>query len=149
MTYQAVPIIERKNLVFSCPDCEKEEFSIGHLYEMKADNFGPWYCGHCGSGWVGLLRGDSLSLKRTEKRARRVRVVLELRPQTEPLRFEFTEMRLKYGVDDEEDRDTAANFYEEHTCPTNWIRSVKTIYIGEDNDPHGIVELVEFEEVPT
>lgn len=43
------------------------------------------------------------------------------------------------GEDEEEQR---RYYFEEHTCPTNWVRDVEMIAVGGDTDPHGIAKYV-------
>ena len=40
------------------------------------------------------------------------------------------------------DEDTRRYFYEEHTCPTNWLRDVEEVSIGDNTDPHGLWKFV-------
>lgn len=42
----------------------------------------------------------------------------------------------------EEYTDNQRYFYNEHTCPTNWVREIEEIEFQGDRDPHGVFEFV-------
>jgi hypothetical protein len=37
-------------------------------------------------------------------------------------------------------------FYNEHTCPTNWVREIEEIEFEGDRDPHGVFKFVSVED---
>lgn len=60
-------------------------------------------------------------------------VLVELPPQTEPVRFIFRRMKV------EATEDQCKYYIEEHTCPINWMQSVEAIHIERlGPDPHGL-----------
>jgi hypothetical protein len=47
------------------------------------------------------------------------------------------------------DDDGLAYFYNEHTCPTNWIGDVEAIIFEGDSDPHGVAQFVRRVDLPS
>jgi hypothetical protein len=103
---------------------------------------GPWYCPECGAGvdWdvpepdpvaqvpeaIGTLSGNN-KIDRL--------VLLELDKHRSPVQLVVRGMRFE-GIE----RDCAgdAYFYNEHTCPTNYLTSAEVIMEADDADPHGL-----------
>ena len=50
--------------------------------------------------------------------------------------------------DVKEQQKHARYFYEEHSCPTNWIDQTAAVIHNGDADPHGFLEFVRIVEVP-
>lgn len=75
------------------------------------------------------------------------KVLLCIPPQTAPiyLLVEGLSFRKRDHVSDD-DEPHERYFYDEHTCPTNWIRYVVEIMIGGDSDPHGLARFVAVED---
>ena len=147
--FAPVDVAERRRRVFVCPGCNAHEFDVEHIFRDGIATFGPWYCEHCGAGWHGAQMRGGLSLRPADNRARRVRIVLELRPHTEPLRFTIdTTHVVSPGDDQEEEIDSIAYLYEEHICPKSWLREVTEVSLGDEIDPHRLVELVSVEDGP-
>ena len=61
--------------------------------------------------------------------------ILRLDPQDKPIYFIVE----AFSPDDQ---DTTAYYYDEGSCPTNYISRVDTIIIEGDTDPHGIFTFV-------
>ena len=63
-------------------------------------------------------------------------VILEIPAHSKPIRllldYEYTF----------KDKEGYRYFFEEHTCPTNWTKSIAEIVIGEDEDPHGFARFI-------
>jgi hypothetical protein len=70
--------------------------------------------------------------------------VLVLKPQVESVYFVVEGMRFngisreKIGLDEVGHKHY---FYEEHSCPTNWLKPTM-VYVNGDADPHGLIEFV-------
>lgn len=135
---------------FTCPNGCAHQFSVEHLFAALAPEpgrtrmAGPWHCDDCGQGW--RITYDATSLvdvspagdcKRTHW------VTLELPPQSSPVRFRVRGVRFTESIDVESER----YFYEEHTCPTNWLRNVDRVEIDGEEDPHGLWVLREIDGV--
>jgi hypothetical protein len=138
---------------FACPAGCDHEFSVEHLFSGAiaaaagaTRQAGPWYCDACGQAWS--LTYDATTIVDVEPahrgcgRKRKQWVTLELPPQTRPVRFKVLGMRFQEAIDEDSDR----YFYEEHTCPTNWMRNVTEVEFEGDTDPHGLWHLVRVEE---
>jgi len=117
-----------------CPNCgDNRSFSIGHLMGGQ-HSFGTWYCDKCNCGIRGRVDGEEVEVELTERTAESTHVLLELPPQQESV-FLITK---GYMFDGE--MVAQAYFYEEHTCPVNYLRSAEIVIIGKDADPHGLFE---------
>ena len=73
--------------------------------------------------------------------------LLRLTPQTEPVYFVLR--RPDFGLRDRRrafdpalDNESQTFFFDEHSCPTNWINHISMISVGGDHDPHGLLEHV-------
>lgn len=142
------PCTIEEQLFFKCP-CGEDAFRFDHLREnwkstgkKPYSGWGPWYCEHCGTGWGGEVQFDPAEVKvRKIAEKRRQWVVLEVVPTEEPIRFQVLSEEYDHG-EGYTDRNLEY-FYNEHTCPTNWIRDVKKIIVGSDTDPHGFARVVQ------
>jgi hypothetical protein len=132
---------------FTCPNGCKHEMTVEHLLgdgpcgvtkDYPKRQAGPWYCDECGQGWKLTYDADSVDVEPVKGKKVDQWVILELPPQTEPIRFKVKAMRIDRELDESADQ----YFYEEHTCPTNWLRRVEEVSIGEDDDPHGLFKHV-------
>lgn len=61
--------------------------------------------------------------------------IVRLDPQDEPIYFIVEAFSPT-------DPETTAYWYDEGTCPTNWLKTVDTIIINGDSDPHGLFAFV-------
>lgn len=50
----------------------------------------------------------------------------------------------KYSV--AEHRENQRYFYDQHTCPTNWVSQIEAIIFEGDDDPHGVFKFVSVED---
>lgn len=118
---------------FKCPECSQTEQSYAHLKEGQ--QFGPWYCDKCGYGvFVTVLDGD-VDLRKAKDRKVNTLVLLKLNvPDTDihivVRGMDFSEVGSIEGDDHTE------YYYNEHTCPWNYLGL--PIKEGEDTDPHGL-----------
>lgn len=64
-------------------------------------------------------------------------VILELPPQTVPVRFKLYAPIYDHEKDLPDLPESNRFFYEEHTCPTNWLGQVDEIYFDDEPDVHG------------
>lgn len=131
---------------FTCPNGCACEMVVEHLFsgscavtkEYPKRQAGPWYCDECGQGWILTYDGNSIDVRPRaggdDARKRKHWVTLELAPQTVPVRFKVKGIRFEPTVNEE----VVRYHYEEGTCPTNWLRDVAEVSIGDDDDPHGL-----------
>ena len=149
--YSLTPFTKR---FFKCP-CGGDEWSIEHLLDGSDPKAtaGPWFCKQCGVGWwieINKGPGMTVKLKDSGRRSAKTLVIMKLDPKdmdghplylmTEGIAFEPKEGE---GGEPVIDPDRDEYFYNEHTCPTNWLRSVREIAIEGDHDPHGLFRYVE------
>ena len=148
--YQTVPVVPVRH--FACLACGEHLFHVEHLFRSaeqydKGDGYsaGPWYCDECGTANELRMYADGrVTARSLDKKCLRTSVVLKLPPQKEPVYFlmegmRFTEEWPNPGETQEEHNHSRDRyFYEEHSCPTNWLKDVQEVMIGSDCDPHGL-----------
>jgi hypothetical protein len=72
--------------------------------------------------------------------------LLKLEGAAKPLYFVMEE---RYGKPDEEDyQGNRQYFYEEHSCPTNWLPTCVAVIEDGDTDPHGFLTFVRSVPIP-
>lgn len=130
-----------------CPFCNVSEHQVEHLFgEYVGRTAGPWYCDDCGGAFMLHVSADGcLDVEKTGRRLRHVRVLLELLPQQETVQIEVDALEFDDGhgfAPDEEQERKHAFFYEEHTCPINWMRAAEEVRLGGDEDPHNLVRVM-------
>lgn len=131
-------IILEKKYYIKCPHCGEGSSRIDHLFndKNKVANWGIWYCDICGKGYKGIVKGKEVYIEKVNKRKDKCLVTLKynnLLIIIEGIFFDgkFDEESLKY-------------YYEEHTCPVNYLRVEEVVDLKNNNiDPHGIFEFVE------
>jgi|SRR6185437_4520994 len=129
-------ITEVKNFV-ECPHCNKSKNSVGHLFsENKEISFGPWYCAECGNAFRGVVKGKDVFLEKMSERKDSAIVFLRSGNILLAVKGMYFNGEL--------DVDNSRYFYEEHTCPTNYLKDVEMVIDlkNGDTDPHGIFEFV-------
>lgn len=123
----------------SCPSCKEQESEISHLLQMdgQTHSFGPWYCESCGEAYRGhTINGEVW----TEKVAgqRQDKSIVFLKHGNVLLAVE--------GVyfDGKIDSENQQYYYEEHTCPVNFLSSVIEVYDIKNmrKDAHGLFEYI-------
>lgn len=142
-------LITVKTIRIACPNCGEATGDVGHILDRSGPSeFGPWFCDECGRGYCGkLLPGGEIDLWVTD--AMRIDTLdhLVLPPQDKPVHFVVKGMSF---VDEKGSRgrpDHKRFFYEEHTCPTNYI-GVEMIAFDGDTDPHGLFKFAGTQDMP-
>jgi hypothetical protein len=132
-------LIETKRYA-SCLECGDKVGSIEHLDGDDIREIGPWFCESCGRGWWIRTNGRDVCDMVLDERRRWIpataTVTLVLPPQKDPIVLTlharvYDELGKEFG-------EGCAYFYDEHTCPTNWMRDVAEIRIRDNADPHGL-----------
>ncbi len=149
MTTPTIKIQTRQ--YFTCPNCENaHQFFIDHLVkrcmeEMRPQPFGPWYCHQCGTTIKGIVKGES-SVEFTQCEVRddapkHCYVLLRHDPGNDasPL---YAIVRTSHTPSELTTGDGLSYYYDEHTCPTNWVGQVTTLVWEGNADPHGAFEYV-------
>lgn len=127
-----------------CPHCGEVAKRLDYLLAMAAKKpygFGPWACDSCNHYYSGTLstvdgKPSVITVKSDKSSSEEVYDLLVLPPQNKPVYLIVSTE--DYG---RKERDQSF-YYNEHTCPTNWIKRVVGIVIGDDPDPHGLFEFV-------
>jgi hypothetical protein len=76
-------------------------------------------------------------------------VTVTLRSATVPpitLKLNTWKYAHSQGLPPEEYESNERYFYNEHTCPTNWVHEIEEIEFQGDTDPHGVFEFVSVED---
>jgi hypothetical protein len=130
-------IIEIKHFI-ECPYCHNSKNRIDHLFneEGKEISWGYWYCDECGGGYKGIVKGKEVFIEKTIKRKDDSIIFLK----NGNILLAIKGMYFNGNHDIENDR----YFYEEHTCPINYLKNVEMIINLEDDniDPHGIFKFI-------
>lgn len=138
---EAAVVVDLKQTVtlgFDCPACGKHRFSyVPESHDGR--RWGPWYCDACGAGWCGT--GTDMV---EAARSRRVATYVLLKDPARDLYLVVRSGRTDPKWDDEE-REQDRYFFEEHTCPTNFLGVDAAVLIENgwpDPDPHGVFKYV-------
>lgn len=113
----------------ACPSCGGLS-AIGHTVKGRAYT---WWCSNddCGKQyrWKQNENG-SIDAEPTGVTVRRVSVLLKLDPQEKPL-FLIVKGAERAPEDQE-------YYYNEGTCPTNYLSEIEEVYLDGCPDPHGV-----------
>lgn len=140
-----------------CPWCDGEsECQVSHLYGDRdfRGGFGPWACKVC-NGWIeGKITGkrdvtvwksslwrpntDGVALLKFDGKEGPVFFILECS------RYHGNEVPKSIEAQQESDR----YGFEEHSCPTNWLRDVVEVVRDGEIDPHGFLTFVRSVDMP-
>lgn len=127
----------------ACPYCGKGESRVDHLFgDHLPKAVGPWACDECGRQYrLTVNSATDIDVEPFDDGSSWVKTydLLSIPPQEKPIYFVVTG---GYHSPHEEADKGMTYFYEEHTCPINWLRSVKAIISEDDEDPHGIANFV-------
>ena len=123
-----------------CPKCQQGEFEVEHLFAIERNDFGPWYCDECGISFDGTITADGeIDFTFSDSIRIPAKILLQVEPQKESIFFMLDGSIYRDHHETEEDINQFLRyFYEEHTCPTNWLKDVCEVKIGDDTDPHGL-----------
>lgn len=132
-----VVITERK---VACPECNQHKWHIEHLFEKRFDNRECiWSCDKCSARFKFLVVKGVFTMTPTEQDSTRCLVLLRHRHDKKTL---IVVKGYTHGSDDYiTEAGHKRYFYEEHTCPTNFLGVLKISREG-DQDYHGIFEYV-------
>ncbi len=138
-----------------CPWCDGETGSrVDHLYEDALPReAGPWYCDACGRAYrVKVMAPSVVEITKDEQSKRaftRSMALLKLEGKEGPVFFVMDHNRYWDGPEsDEENQSHQRYFFEEHSCPTNWLNECVAVIENGDADPHGFLSFVRAVDVP-
>lgn len=135
-----------------CPHCGAKDNLVSHLFNDPIESsFGPWYCDSCGGSYKGrVIEENWVVLTPLEESRIPQYVLLEIPPREESIFFITTGMAFrKLGNDIDDEKRKNEYFYNEHTCPTNWLKDVQMIAYDGNLDPHGIARYVRHVDKPS
>lgn len=143
----SLQIRKTEHLDIACPFCGQQWFEIGHL--KVGTQFGPWFCDECGRSFLGTIGISSVEWMPGTERLVPTKVTLEIRTEDAPITFLVDSFLIvEQGETPEESpgMENAQYFYEEHTCPTNWLMKVEEVIDKNGrHDPHGVFKYVKTE----
>ncbi|HVZ88069.1 MAG TPA: hypothetical protein VHG72_13945 [Polyangia bacterium] len=141
-----------------CPSCNKAAGTIDHMIEDAIRLGEPsricgWFCDRCGWEYAGTVYADgSATVEKTGKRKIETRVLLKLEPLKGDVFIEVEGMTFLGVGETIEGKDLIEDsryYYEEHTCPTNYLRVVQELWEGDyGHDPHGMFRVVDVVPAP-
>lgn len=126
-----------------CPDCNNNVSGYGHL--RVGEHFGPWYCDHCGAGWDGVKTNLTVNIKRSDKIKVNTLVVLAF-VNDPAFKIIVKGMVIMPKDGDILDHINDGYYYNEHTCPWNYLRL--PVKLDDDTDPHGLFQWVKTVRAP-
>ena len=128
-----------------CPNGCDHEFNVEHIFNRQIGLAGPWHCDVCCQEWMVYIKeNDIIELEKrkpdkySDGKVYKCWSLLKIPSQKKDI---ILKIKDNYYIKN----DIANNkkyFYEEHTCPENIFRMVHEVYIGEDDDPHGLAEYI-------
>ncbi len=137
-----------------CPWCEQESgHRVCHLFNPKYEPYawGPWTCEKCRCefrGSVNMVNEVTVERVGTGKpKYGRALALLLLDGKDGPVYFVMDRRYYTPGEPDEEFQSHEQYFFEEHSCPTNWLRDCEVVIQYGDQDPHGFLTHVRSVEV--
>lgn len=137
-----------------CPWCgEQSGCRVDHLYgDRLPTKAGPWYCGECRQPFdVRVKAPGDVELTKTTMLGEFSRAMNLLRfdGKDGPVFFVMDKDRYREGDQSPtEFQDSQRFFFEEHSCPTNWLRDCVAVIEDGDCDPHGFLTFVRAVDVP-
>jgi ribosomal protein L37AE/L43A len=140
MPGNVLPTITVVTKYIVCPACHQPDQSIDHL---EGKGVTMWYCRKCGVRYAfkydsGEVTDLGLTGERIEKR------LVLLRRDNIGLVVVGRCLPAAAAADNSDPTGHHAYYYNEHTCPVNYMRDAKAVIDldKKDTDPHGIFEYV-------
>ena len=139
----------RTKRYFLCPSCGKHEFEVEHLFEDEVSGereVGPWQCDECDATWMVRVRPGhgTLDVVPAPQRSWHNWDILELAGAGETIvRLVVPGLSFEKDRKLDEELERKRFYYEENTCPTNYLRRATLVASGDrehwgDDDPHGL-----------
>jgi hypothetical protein len=154
-SFQVVAVTKRHVV---CPSCGKPAGTIDHMIEDAIRRGTPswicgWYCDRCGEEYKGHVFADgTANVEKTGKQKVETRALLKLEPLKGDVFIEvegMTFLGVGETIDGKDLVEDSRYYYEEHTCPTNYLRVVQELWEGGGgHDPHGLFKLIDVVPAP-
>lgn len=117
-----------------CLHCNHTLSTVDHLFEsaqaspLKTQGFGPWYCDQCGHGYVGHVDAKKNVFLDPTPRDRKQNALAVLQHKNLLLLVEGMEFDGRPKANSPQERHEGNQYYyEEHNCPTNYLRHTNRI----------------------
>lgn len=134
-----------------CPWCDMQSgCRVDHLFAIIPSTFGHWSCNECGKSFSGTVSSPGkVILKRENKPPYgRAMALLRFDGKGGPVFFVMDRKYHTAGEPDAELQSSDNFFFEEYSCPTNWLSDCVAVIEQGDADPHGFLMHVRSVEVP-
>jgi hypothetical protein len=130
-------VITRTVTYVPCLACGKEDaHNVSHLLTGLARRWGSWSCDGCGASTEGTAGGGGVEYWLTGHKMLSDAVLLALTPGVPVL------LVVKGRRSEAEALERHRYYYDEHTCPTNYLTEALCILTPDDPDPHGLFRYV-------
>jgi hypothetical protein len=124
-----------------CPCCDSEELRAD---QVPVGSSTVWTCDRCNGEFdLKRLSRDEFIAEPTGRK--KTPVTVTLRSLTSPaitVKLNTWKYASSQNESPEEYAAHQASFYNEHTCPKNWLYKVEEIECEGDTDPHGLFQFV-------
>ena len=128
-----------------CPGClegrhRADQVSIGQSSR--------WSCEECHTEFT-ISRLSEFDFETQVTGRKDTPITVTLQSITEPkITLKLNGWKYAHSQKDSEDdfRESERYFYNEHTCPTNWVHQIVQIEFKGDKDPHGVFEFLSVED---
>lgn len=139
-----------KYIAYHCPKCDDDFFKISedHLEEFKNRQLEPttdrqvYQCRECLAKLIFNFESNVIEVvgDNYPNSSSRTLTLLKLDPSHEPVYI----IVKGNGFHDKDGnfKSQQGYYYEQHTCPTNYLQDIFKIYEGTDDDPHGLFKFV-------
>jgi len=134
--------IRETRIYAPCPWCHKKASDITyHIEHAPCGPFPPWHCNACGRLYVVQIGADkAVHVNRKDGEATySTLVLLRIPAYSEPIYLVVSATQYR---PEEPCGEGDAYFYDEYTCPSNWLGDVEVVIQGDSTDPHGIAQWV-------
>jgi hypothetical protein len=128
-----VNLIKEYKYLIECPYCKDYKHDVSHMIDQNT-GFGPWYCKSCKRAIIFKVKNGEFFIEETDKTSDKALVALELPPLENSLFLIVNGIYLDGDLNQEHKR----YFYEEHTCPTNFLNDAREIIYNMQPDVHGL-----------
>ena len=133
-----VELISETKYYVECPHCHNSKNRVDHLFNdgNEERTFGHWYCDECGNAYKGKVKGKEVSLEKVDRRLDKSIVFLKKKNVLLAVKGMY--------FDGDLNEEGSSYFYNEGTCPTNYLQNVEMVINLKnfDTDPHGIFKFV-------
>ena len=132
-----------------CPNCGEDISSVDHLPNRFQ---GRWSCSSCDKSFnFEFTRvDDCIVIMLEEAKEHAKKVLITLRSDAKPITLKvqgrvYSDRNGNFDSEEEQIEDKRY-YYDEHTCPINYLDQVVKIIDGNgDDDPHGVFKFVSME----